>query len=111
MKENDGMNGNKEYHLEAAKKDVFRKLWIRLLKVYDDLRSIGWNQQSLDSVYVKAPQGDIVDRILQMDKRGTKRRVLADQKGIRYHALLKSPMTGRARTVFFWLHLPLASCS
>jgi hypothetical protein len=37
--------------------DVFRKLWIRLLEVYDDLRGIGWNWQSLDSVSVKAPLG------------------------------------------------------
>ena len=36
---------------------VFQRLWIRLLEVYDDLRGIGWNWQSLDSVSVKAPLG------------------------------------------------------
>lgn len=37
--------------------DVFRKFWIKLLEVYDDLRGIGWKWQSLDSVSVKAPLG------------------------------------------------------
>ena len=37
--------------------DVFRKLWIRLLEDYDDLRSIGWKWQSLDSVSMKSPLG------------------------------------------------------
>jgi hypothetical protein len=36
--------------------DVLRDR-IRLLEVYDDLRGIGWNWQSLDSVSVKAPLG------------------------------------------------------
>jgi|tagenome__1003787_1003787.scaffolds.fasta_scaffold20930737_3 hypothetical protein len=37
--------------------DVFRKLWIRLLEVYDDLRGIGWKWQSADSLSVKADLG------------------------------------------------------
>jgi transposase len=36
---------------------VFHRLWIRLLKVYDDLRGISWIWQSLDSVSIKAPLG------------------------------------------------------
>jgi hypothetical protein len=36
---------------------VFRKLWIRLLKVYDDVSGIRWKRQSLDSVSVKALLG------------------------------------------------------
>jgi transposase len=36
---------------------LFQKLWIRLLKVYDDLKSISWIWQSLDSVSIKAPLG------------------------------------------------------
>jgi hypothetical protein len=48
--------------------DVFRKLWIRLLEVYDDLRGIGWKWQSLDSVSVKTPLGghDSLVQILQI---------------------------------------------
>jgi transposase len=36
---------------------VFQKLWIRLLKIYDDIQGIKWKWQSLDSVSVKAPLG------------------------------------------------------
>jgi transposase len=37
--------------------NVFQKLWVRLLKLYDDLRGIKWKWQSLDSISVKAPLG------------------------------------------------------
>ena len=37
--------------------NVFQKLWVRLLKLYDDLRGIKWTWQSLDSISVKAPLG------------------------------------------------------
>lgn len=36
---------------------VFQRLWIRLLQVYDDVKGIKWNWQSLDSISVKAPLG------------------------------------------------------
>ena len=36
---------------------VFQKLWIKLLQVYDDVRGIKWNWQSLDSISVKSPLG------------------------------------------------------
>jgi transposase len=36
---------------------VFQKLWSRLLRVYDDVKGIKWNWQSLDSISVKAPLG------------------------------------------------------
>ena len=38
---------------------VFQKLWVRLLKHYDDLKGIRWTWQSLDSISVKAPLGGI----------------------------------------------------
>jgi putative transposase len=37
--------------------EVFQKLWVKLLEIYDDLRGIKWIWQSLDSVAVKAPLG------------------------------------------------------
>ena len=38
--------------------DVFRKLWIKLLERYDELKGIRWKwQQSLDSISIKAPLG------------------------------------------------------
>lgn len=36
---------------------VFQKLWSRLLRVYNDVKGIKWNWQSLDSISVKAPLG------------------------------------------------------
>lgn len=36
---------------------VFQKLWVRLLKIYDDLHGIKWKWQALDSVSIKAPLG------------------------------------------------------
>ena len=37
--------------------EVFQKLWVRLLEVYDDIKGIRWTWQSLDSISVKAPLG------------------------------------------------------
>ena len=37
--------------------DVFRKLWIKLLECYDELKGIRWKWQSLDSISIKAPLG------------------------------------------------------
>jgi putative transposase len=37
--------------------DVFRKLWIKLLERYDELKGIRWKWQSLDSISIKAPLG------------------------------------------------------
>jgi transposase len=36
---------------------VFKKIWIRLLKIYDDLIGINWTWQSLDSISIKSPLG------------------------------------------------------
>jgi hypothetical protein len=37
---------------------VFQKLWVRLLKIYDDICGINWKWQSLDSVTtIQAPLG------------------------------------------------------
>jgi putative transposase len=38
---------------------IFQKLYVRLLKIYDDLKGISWIWQSLDSVSIKAPLGGI----------------------------------------------------
>lgn len=42
---------------EWVRSGVFQKLWVRLLKIYDDVRGIKWRWQSLDSASVKAPLG------------------------------------------------------
>ena len=40
---------------EWNKLDVFKNIWIRLLKIYDDLIGINWTWQSLDSISIKSP--------------------------------------------------------
>lgn len=42
---------------EWVRMGVFRKLWVKLLERYDELRGIKWEWQSLDSLSVKAPLG------------------------------------------------------
>ena len=37
--------------------DIFKKIWIRLLKIYDNLIGINWTWQSLDSISIKSPLG------------------------------------------------------
>src|SRR5215216_2223974 len=37
--------------------DVFDRIWIRLLKIYDNKKGIKWSWQSLDSISVKSPLG------------------------------------------------------
>jgi transposase len=42
---------------EWNKLDVFRKIWIKLLKIYDDAKGIKLTWQSIDSISVKSPLG------------------------------------------------------
>ena len=37
--------------------DIFKRIWIRLLKEYDNKKEIGWIWQSLDSISIKSPLG------------------------------------------------------
>ena len=37
--------------------DVFKKMWIKLLKAYDNKNGIKWNWQSIDSISIKSPLG------------------------------------------------------
>ena len=37
--------------------DIFKKIWIRLLKEYDNKKGIKWIWQSLDSIAIKSPLG------------------------------------------------------
>jgi transposase len=39
------------------KADIFKKIWIRLLKEYDNKRGIKWTWQSIDSISIKSPLG------------------------------------------------------
>jgi transposase len=42
---------------EWNKLNVFKKTWIKLLKIYDEKVGIDWTWQSLDSISVKSPLG------------------------------------------------------
>ena len=42
---------------EWIKLDIFKKIWITLLKIYDDKKGIKWTWQSLDSISIKSPLG------------------------------------------------------
>ena len=38
--------------------DVFKKIWIKLLKIYDDFIGTNWTWQSIiDSISIKSPLG------------------------------------------------------
>jgi len=43
-----------------VREGAFEKIWVKLLKRYDDIRGIKWKWQSLDSSSVKAPLGGIL---------------------------------------------------
>ena len=40
-----------------VKLDIFKKIWINLLKTYDGRKGIRWMWQSLDSISIKSPLG------------------------------------------------------
>ncbi len=42
---------------EWVRLDIFKKVWIRLLKEYDNKKGIKWTWQSLDSISIKSPLG------------------------------------------------------
>ncbi len=47
---------------EWNKLDVFKKIWIRLLEIYGDLIGINWTWQSLDSISIKSPFGEVMTK-------------------------------------------------
>ena len=47
--------------------DLFKKIWVKLLTIYDDLNGINWTWQSLDSISTKSPLGGTrLETILQI---------------------------------------------
>jgi transposase len=47
---------------EWSKLEIFKKTWMRLLKIYDKIVGINWTWQSLDSISIKSPLGGGNDR-------------------------------------------------
>ena len=42
---------------EWVQLDIFRKIWVRLLELYDDKEGVKWTWQSPDSISIKSPLG------------------------------------------------------
>ncbi|MDN5868917.1 MAG: IS5 family transposase, partial [Candidatus Nitrosocosmicus sp.] len=80
---------------EWNKLDVFKKIWIKLLKIYDEkVGIINWTWQSIDSISIKSPLGG--DKTAgnnnpttdDRSKLGTKRPILTEKKGIPLSAVI-----------------------
>ena len=81
--------------------DVFKKMWIGLLKAYDDKKGIKWNWQSLDSISIKSPLGGAMTGSNPTDrgKLGTKRHILTDKNGIPLSVVIASASTHDIKAV------------
>ena len=80
---------------EWNKLDVFKKTWVRLLKIYDQIIGINWTWQSIDSISKMAFRGAMTGNNPDRSKLGTKRHILTDKEVYRFrrsfHLLV--PMT------------------
>ena len=82
--------------------DIFKKIWIRLLKEYDHKKGIKWVWQSLDSISIKSPLGGVMtvgSNPTDRSKLGTKRHILTDKKGVPLSAVITSASTHDIKVV------------
>jgi putative transposase len=83
--------------------DIFKRIWIRLLKEYDNKKGIGWIWQSLDSISIKSPLGGrdmtVGSSPVDRSKLGTKRHILTDKQGIPLSAVISSASTHDIKAV------------
>jgi putative transposase len=74
--------------------DIFKKGWIRILKIYDDYIGINWTWQSIiDSISIKSPLGGAMtarSNPTDRSKLGTKRHILTDKNGIPISVVISS---------------------
>jgi len=42
---------------QGVQLDIFKKIWVKLLKEYDGERGVKWTWQSIDSISIKSPLG------------------------------------------------------
>ena len=81
---------------------IFKKVWIKLLKIYDGLVSINWTWQSIDSIFIKSPLGGtmIWKNPTDRSKLGiTKRHILTNTKGISLSVVISSTNTQEIKLV------------
>jgi hypothetical protein len=89
---------------EWIKLDIFKKIWIRLLKIYNDLKKgIKWTWQSLDSISIKSPLGGAMtagSNPTDRSKQGkAKRHILTDKNGIPLSVVISSASTHDVKLV------------
>ena len=67
-----------------CKLGIFEQMWAAALKVYDDLKGLQWQWQSVDGAMTKAPLGGEAtgDNSTYRGKEGTKGSLLTEGKGI-----------------------------
>src|SRR6476620_8671444 len=79
--------------------NVFKNIWIKLLKIYDEMIGINWTWQSIDSISIKSPLGGGAMTVgnnptTDRSKLGqAKRHILTDKKGIPLSAVISSAKT------------------
>ena len=75
--------------------DIFKKIWIRLLKIYDNLIGINWTWQSIDNISIKSPLGGAMtgNNSTDRSKLGTKSHILTDKEGIPLSVVISSAST------------------
>ncbi len=83
--------------------DIFKKIWIRLLKEYGYKEGIKWMWQSIDSISIKSPLGAITGNNPTTDrsKLGTKRHILTDKQGIPLSAVISPASTHDIKLVTY----------
>ena len=82
--------------------DVFKKGWIKLLKIYDDYIGINWIRQSIiNSISIKSPLWGAMtgNNPTDRSKLGTKRHILTDKKGIPISVVISSASTHDIKSV------------
>ena len=72
------------YFSQWSQMGIFEQIWAEVLKIYDDLKGIEWEWQSIDGAMTKAPLGGEETGANPTDrgKLGTKRSLHTDGKGI-----------------------------
>ncbi|MER5174582.1 MAG: IS5 family transposase [Candidatus Nitrosocosmicus sp.] len=86
---------------EWVQLDIFRKIWVRVLQMYDDKEGIKWTWQSLDSISIKSPLGgdETGNSPVDRSKLGSKRHILTETKGIPLSVVISSANTHDVKLV------------
>ncbi len=97
------------YHRRFLKEwvqlDIFRKIWVRVLQLYDNKKGIKqkWQQSLLDSISIKSPLGErpeVKSNYKQKQTGHKKKQILTDKNGVPLStAVLKSANKHGIKTV------------